>query len=171
MFSFNYNNAEGLQLSNTDYTMCVRMERNFCGIQYTACNDNQQPAVPAQPNTPAASLTPKSFSISGGTGTGSLVGTQCTTDWLTIPCATNSNDPTAQNGTPVVCVDRICGQVFNSVQTGATTPNVPVYSYSKPFHIYVHTDSAEGSSSPPESLNRSEPVIVLHIMDNWRQFS
>ena len=39
MMSFNYNNAAGLQLSNTDYTMCVRTERNFCGIQYTACDD------------------------------------------------------------------------------------------------------------------------------------
>ena len=37
--SFNYNNAAGLMLSNTDYTMCVRTERNFCGIQYTACPD------------------------------------------------------------------------------------------------------------------------------------
>ena len=29
--SFNYNNGAGLQLSDTDYTVCVRMERNFCG--------------------------------------------------------------------------------------------------------------------------------------------
>ncbi len=38
--SFNYNSGTGLQLSNTDYSVCVRMERNFCGIQYQACNDN-----------------------------------------------------------------------------------------------------------------------------------
>ena len=100
------------------------------------------------------------------------VGTGCSTDWLTIPCATNTNDPFAQNGTPVVCVDRslsyhliehvnndpcshrLCGMVFNSAQTSAGSPNVPVYSFSKPFSIYVHTDSLEGSSSPPESLNR-----------------
>ena len=63
MFSFNYNNAEGLQLSNTDYTMCVRMERNFCGIQYTACPDTA--------NTP-----PGAFSITGGSPRlGSVVGT------------------------------------------------------------------------------------------------
>ena len=62
MFSFNYNNAEGLQLSNTDYTMCVRMERNFCGIQYTACPDAG--------NTP-----PQAFSVTGGSPTlGSIVG-------------------------------------------------------------------------------------------------
>ena len=63
MFSFNYNNAEGLQLSNTDYTMCVRMERNFCGIQYTACPDTV--------NTPS-----ESFSVTGGSPRlGSVVGT------------------------------------------------------------------------------------------------
>jgi len=43
MRSFNYNDAAGLQLSNTDYTMCVRTERNFCGIQYTACPDSGYP--------------------------------------------------------------------------------------------------------------------------------
>jgi len=142
MFSFNYNDATGLQLSNTDYTMCIRMERNFCGIQYTACAD--------MTNTPA-----QSFSITGGSPTlGSVVGTDCSTDWLTIPCATNTNDPTTQSGTPVVCVDRLCGQVFNSATTPNTSPSVPVYSYSKPFNIYVHTDSLEGSSSPAESSNR-----------------
>jgi len=93
MFSFNYNDAAGLQLSDTDYSMCVRMERNFCGIQYTACADTINAA-------------PMSFSVSGSTNTGSQVGTGCSTDWLTIPCATNTNDPFAQNGTPVVCVDR-----------------------------------------------------------------
>ncbi len=39
ILSFNYNSGSGLQLSNTDYSVCVRMERNFCGIQYTACTD------------------------------------------------------------------------------------------------------------------------------------
>jgi len=141
-FSFNYNDGAGLQLSDTDYSICVRMERNFCGIQYTACPD----AV----NTPS-----QAFSVTGGTPTeGSRVGTQCSTDWLTIPCATNTNDPNAQDGTPVVCVDRICGMVFNSATTVANSPNVPVYSFSKPFNIFVHTDSLEGSSSPAEANNR-----------------
>ena len=62
--SFNYNNAAGLQLSDTDYTICVRMERNFCGIQYNACADNT--VVSPTPN-PAQSLT-QSFSISGTSG-------------------------------------------------------------------------------------------------------
>ena len=35
--SFNFNDANGRMLSNTDYTMCIRTERNFCGIQYSTC--------------------------------------------------------------------------------------------------------------------------------------
>lgn len=38
--SFNYDPTTGLQLSNQDYSICIRMERNFCGIQYTACTDD-----------------------------------------------------------------------------------------------------------------------------------
>ena len=37
--SYNYDPGAGLQLSNQDYSTCIRMERNFCGIQYTACPD------------------------------------------------------------------------------------------------------------------------------------
>ena len=79
MFSFNYNGGSGLQLSNTDYSMfvsllyfflsilndaarCVRMERNFCGIEYTACDDTINPS-------------PQSFSVSGSSNTGSQVKT------------------------------------------------------------------------------------------------
>ena len=48
------------------------------------------------------------------------VGTGCSTDWLTIPCATNTNDPFAQNGTPVVCVDRL-GQFYNPIKIDILT--------------------------------------------------
>ena len=77
-------------------------------------------------NTPAMS-----FSITGGTpAEGSKVGTSCSTDWITIPCATNSNDPTTQTGTPSVCVDRICGMVFNSAVTPSSSASKPVTSRS-----------------------------------------
>jgi len=144
VFSYNYNDGSGLQLSNTDYTICVRMERNFCGIQYTACPDTV--------NAPAMS-----FSITGQGTEGSNVGVGtdgCLTDWISIPCATNSNNPSAQSGTPSVCVDRICGMVFNSAASPGGSVSVPVSSYSKPFNIRVHTDSLEGSTTPAESSNR-----------------
>lgn len=35
--SFNFDPAVGAQLSNQDYSICIRTERNFCSIQYTAC--------------------------------------------------------------------------------------------------------------------------------------
>jgi hypothetical protein len=38
--SYNYDPGAGLQLSRQDYSICIRMERNFCGIQYTACPDS-----------------------------------------------------------------------------------------------------------------------------------
>ena len=37
--SYNYDPGAGLQLSKQDYSICIRMERNFCGIQYTTCPD------------------------------------------------------------------------------------------------------------------------------------
>ena len=41
--SYNYDPGAGLQLSKQDYSICIRMERNFCGIQYTTCPDTGRP--------------------------------------------------------------------------------------------------------------------------------
>ena len=78
-----------------------------------------------------------------------MTSTNCANDWITIPCATNSNKPTLnENGS--ICVDRICGMALNTV-TGATLPSIPVTSFSKPFNIRVHTDDVEGTA---EDANR-----------------
>lgn len=37
--SFNFDTSTGRQLSNQDYSVCVRTERNFCSIQYQVCPD------------------------------------------------------------------------------------------------------------------------------------
>jgi hypothetical protein len=37
--TYNYNNAQGVQLANQAYSFCVRMEAGFCGIRYTQCPD------------------------------------------------------------------------------------------------------------------------------------
>ena len=66
---------------------------------------------------------------SGTRSVGTTVGTPCSTDWLSLPCATNTLSPTAQ--TPAaVCVDRICGMVWNSVDqaTSTTAVQLPVNS-------------------------------------------
>lgn len=56
--SFNFDTSSGRQLSNQDYSMCVRMERNFCSIQYTACPD------------PSGTNRSRSFTLSGNSNTG-----------------------------------------------------------------------------------------------------
>lgn len=40
--SFNFDMNVGSQLSNQDYSICIRTERNFCSIQYTACQDTSK---------------------------------------------------------------------------------------------------------------------------------
>ena len=78
---------------------------------------------------------PMSFSITGSDGSVGSQNTECTTDWITIPCATNSLRPDNQSGgSPAVCVDRICGMVFNSVNSDFPSPSVPVNSQYKVMH-------------------------------------
>ena len=72
-----------------------------------------------------------SFSLTGTTTNGEAsvgtdVATACSTDWLSIPCATNTLRSDQQSATPTICVDRICGMVFNSVTAAATTPGTDV---------------------------------------------
>ena len=129
-------------LSNTDYTMCIRTERNFCGIQYSPClgilfmtvsnilwkliswhHDYDASVLWYLISDDPSSM---SFSISGSVmndvGTaGTDVASSCANDWINIPCATNSLRQDQQSFTsansegPNTCVDRICGMVFNSV--------------------------------------------------------
>lgn len=82
--SFNFDPTAGRQLSNQDYSICVRTERNFCNIQYTVCPD------------PSGSNRSRSFTLSGNSNTqvSSMVGggtqgqpNSCPNDWLLIPCA------------------------------------------------------------------------------------
>ncbi|CAH1390974.1 unnamed protein product [Nezara viridula] len=112
--SFNYDPVSGLQLSNQDYSACIRVERNFCGIQYTACSDltnNRSHAFALSGDTSGQNPV---TSMVGGIGPSS-----CASDWIIIPCATNVGRPPTSAPT---CVDRICGGTFSSeVSTTAAT--------------------------------------------------
>ena len=130
--------SEGLQLSNQEYSICVRHERGFCGISYTACEDTD------------------SFSISAPAGLPLVGDTACTKDWISIPCATTStagSSKQAAGGQPENCIERICGSVFCSVTNNPTNRTDPahcsIYSFVRPFTIRVHLDSDEvGDGSP-----------------------
>ncbi|XP_065338296.1 uncharacterized protein LOC135938542 [Cloeon dipterum] len=138
--SFNYDSGMGLQLSNQDYSICIRMERNFCGIQYTTAPD------PVNNRS-------RSFSLSGQT-TGqnqvtSMVGSvgpnSCNGDWIIIPCAANAGRAPSIEPT---CTDRICGGTFNSE---VSTVPATVFSTVKPFRIIYHTNNVE---FPNDQSNR-----------------
>ncbi|XP_078034170.1 uncharacterized protein LOC144468505 [Augochlora pura] len=140
--SFNYDPSTGLQLSNQDYSICIRMERNFCGIQYMACASDGQSMVTSNGATPAGQMVRNNaFTLTGntqGTQIAAMTGAACQTDWLTIPCASNSGKlPTAM----MTCVDRICGGTFNSENQSLNSSSV--VSTVKPFRLIFHTDSTE----------------------------
>ncbi|KYM94988.1 hypothetical protein ALC62_14583 [Cyphomyrmex costatus] len=138
--SFNYDPMIGLQLSNQDYSICIRMERNFCGIQYMACSDDAQGIMTTTIAT--NQIRSNSFTLTGNTQTaqtGSMTGTTCMTDWLSIPCATNLN---RLPSTPMTCVDRLCGGAFNSEASSLNSSTI--ISTIKPFRLIFHTDSIEG---------------------------
>ncbi|XP_011179810.1 uncharacterized protein LOC105210499 [Zeugodacus cucurbitae] len=138
--SFNYNPVTGRQLSNQDYSVCIRTERNFCSIQYNACPDTENNRS-------------RSFTISGNSNnpTGSMVGggtqvTQntCINDWLLIGCMRSVDriPPLA------ACEDRVCGGTF-SAEVG--TIQRTVQSSVRPFRLYFHTDGVE---APTDIDNR-----------------
>ncbi|KAG7209970.1 hypothetical protein KM043_011559 [Ampulex compressa] len=147
--SFNYDPNTGLQLSNQDYSICIRMERNFCGIQYMICPDEGQ-SMPPVAGTPVAQMTrSNAFTLTGntqGTQIASVTGAMCQTDWLNIPCATNLGRlPTMS----MMCVDRLCGGTFNAESQNLNASSV--ISTVKPFRLIFHTDSTE---APNDTGNR-----------------
>ncbi|XP_050592219.1 uncharacterized protein LOC126923126 isoform X1 [Bombus affinis] len=140
--SFNYDPNTGLQLSNQDYSICIRMERNFCGIQYMACPVDDKDAVVANDGATMARMARSNgFTLTGNTQAmqiASMTGAACQTDWLTIPCASNTGRlPTSM----MTCIDRICGGTFNAENQNLNASSV--ISTVKPFRLIFHTDSVE----------------------------
>lgn len=136
--SFNFGTASGRQLSNQEYSVCVRTERNFCSIQYQSCPDLGRFFLLCEFRDCRRFLQTKlqiavnnrtqSFTISGNaaTATGAVVGgaTQggantCSTDWLLIGCAKVADKVPVS----MTCEDRICGTYF-SAEAGTTQKTV-----------------------------------------------
>ncbi|KAL1381512.1 hypothetical protein pipiens_013409 [Culex pipiens pipiens] len=130
--SFNFDTISGRQLSNQDYSLCIRTERNFCSIHYTACPDVSRNRS-------------RTFTLSGNSNMAvqAMVGggtqgapNSCMHDWLLIPCAKVADRmPTAST-----CEDKICGGVFNAEISSVERT---VVSTVRPFHLAFHTDSVE----------------------------
>lgn len=109
--SFNYDPSTGRQLSNQDYSVCIRTERNFCSIQYSACTDavnNRTRAFTLSGNTNMNVM-----AMVGGGASGSANG--CNNDWVMIGCAKVADKMQTNAG----CEDRICGGLFNAEMSNA----------------------------------------------------
>ncbi|XP_014219686.1 uncharacterized protein LOC106647697 [Copidosoma floridanum] len=149
--SFNFDPIVGLQLSNQDYSICIRMERNFCGIQYMACEDvnSLQSGINSVGfGSPGGQQIPRSFTLSGNTLNGQLaamVDRACQSDWLMIPCAANAGRLQTNQ---IPCVDRFCGGAFNAE---ASVNSTSIISTVKPFRLYFHSD---GTEAPNDYGNR-----------------
>ncbi|KAH8307175.1 hypothetical protein KR044_006424 [Drosophila immigrans] len=135
--SFNYNTVGGRQLSNQDYSICIRNERNFCGIQYNACPDlenNRSRAftISGNSNNPV----PTMVGGGGGGGAASPTGAGCISDWLLIGCIRSADRIPPLPG----CEDRVCGGTF-SAEAGMLAKTVQ--SSVRPFRLYFHTDGVE----------------------------
>ncbi|KAB0796698.1 hypothetical protein PPYR_10759 [Photinus pyralis] len=132
--SFNYDLATGLQLSNQDYSICIRAERNFCSIQYTACPDT-------------VNNRSQSFTLAGiSTNVVQAMTSTCQADFIIIPMAQNVGRPA---GTTAITADRFCGGTL-STETNAMLSST-LRSNVKPFRIWFHTDNVE---SPTDIGNR-----------------
>ncbi|XP_030572680.1 uncharacterized protein LOC115771219 [Drosophila novamexicana] len=137
--SFNYNTVGGRQLSNQDYSICIRSERNFCGIQYNACPDlenNRSRAftISGNSNNPVPTMVG-----GGGAGAGGGAapnGNGCISDWLLIGCIRSADRIPPLPG----CEDRVCGGTF-SAEAGMLAKTVQ--SSVRPFRLYFHTDGVE----------------------------
>ncbi|TMW47765.1 hypothetical protein DOY81_007150 [Sarcophaga bullata] len=111
--SFNFNTVSGRQLSNQDYSICIRTERNFCGIQYNACPDlennrSRSFTISGNSNNPVGTM------VGGGT---QVTQNACINDWLLIGCMRSA--------------DRI------PPLSACEDPSV------RPFRLYFHTDGIE----------------------------
>ncbi|XP_046449578.1 uncharacterized protein LOC124198011 [Daphnia pulex] len=155
--SFNYQYATTplvQHLAYQDYNICIRTNQGFCGICYVACTTAVTNAEPA-------------FAISGvdtnvaaaafAAGTTSLVDTDCGNDWLQIPCATDQMNSVytkasvaSPTGPTLGCVNKLCGVFFSAVTAAAAS--APVYSYTKPFNIYFHTDGSEYGMATADAI-------------------
>ncbi|GJQ70913.1 hypothetical protein Trydic_g830 [Trypoxylus dichotomus] len=137
--SFNYDPTTGFQLSNQDYSICIRTEMNFCSIQYTQCADAVNERL--QSFTLSGDTSNAVQAMVGSTGTGNF----CQADYLIVPMASNVGRPATG---PTLSVDRICGGTLSAdVSMMPTT----IRSSVKPFRLAFHTDSVE---APTDAGNR-----------------
>jgi len=115
-------------LESQNQNICIRQEAGFCCITYNLCSDTN------------------AWSIDNTAG--SVIGTECTLDFVEIPAATYACGETAALG------DRFCGAIFNAVKgVTETTDTAVLCTCQAPFTVQF-TSSAAGAEAITTTANR-----------------
>ena len=99
-------------LSNQMYSMCFRQERGYCSICFI-------PAISIDATDTIAMQSSFGLSVSAAPTT-AVTNLNCNQDYLEIPHAT---DGVTTATIPAASAYRLCGRLFNTIETIATTTN------------------------------------------------
>ena len=141
-YIYSYNYAGGVHLANQQYTNCIRAERGYCSIGYTA-------------------VTSTDFQISLITPTASPTaignyGDLCTLDYITIFGGGETATASSNN-------DRFCGSllVYDSSPTALTTERTVITS-KLPFQVGVNFDGTELDEDSPAGTEWSKGFYLYY---------
>ena len=130
-----YNYDGGVHLASQLYSICVRAERGFCSIGFTAIDT-------------------ESFQVSGqNPGGTSLQGDSCTTDYIEI---TGGGDSVGANTN----YDRFCGNVLNLDPTSSAI--VTIFTSLMPYRVGVVFDGTEVDTRPGSSTEYSKGFSLYY---------
>jgi len=138
--SFNYDN--GVQLSDQEYTVCIRAELGYCSIAW-------------------ASVSSTSFKLSGpSTSLASVAGDLCTNDYIVLQSGGSALPPTPAPAR----YDRFCGGLL-AADGGTST--ITIYTQKLPFNMIVNFDGTETDPISPTPTAYTENSLGFYM--HWKQ--
>jgi len=135
-----YNYLGSYHLANQLYSNCIRAERGYCSVSYTATSDTnfqlsgQNPTTLTSPDT-------------------TYLGDSCTSDYIIL--AGSGDAPDANTN-----YDRFCGSVLN-LDSGTTT-SATIYTNKMPYHLGVVFDGTELDAPPTPSTEYSKGFNIYY---------
>ena len=123
-----YNYAGGFHLASQRYSNCIRTEKGFCSIEYSAV------------------IAASDFSMSGTTADVVIDSPTCSTDYVLID--SGGTDANPDN----IVADRYCGGLLGT--TAGNNP-APVFTAVQPFLVTVVTDAQEEDTSGGAAVEKS----------------
>ena len=141
-YIYSYNYAGGVHLASQYYSNCIRAERGYCSIGYTAVSttDFQVSLI-----TPTASPTAIG-----------AVGDTCSLDYIIVPGAGETVDANTNQ-------DRHCGSLLVYTTSPATlTTARTIYTNRMPFMVGVNFDGTELDEDSPAGTEWSKGFYLYY---------